>query len=266
MKTGFQELDVRSRSKKSMLATPMPPLRAFRVDCDALHIDRRIAAYKLLDARACLALLRKHSEMHRYFASTHEQARATIKTVAALGFVALAFGGVFWPERCTPPVVAIVDAIAGAAQAADAPRAERSREPKAAARNRSSRTPRDAPSGREGDPRKATRNIRIEMSDAMRYFPDHVRVKKGQTVRFSVRNAGEDPHEMVIGTMDDLKKAAAQVRRDPDEPLDEPNATRVDAGQTGRIVWQFTRAGEFYFGCLIPGHFEAGMIGTIVVR
>ena len=25
-------------------------------------------------------------------------------------------------------------------------------------------------------------------------------------------------------------------------------------------------AGEFYFGCLVPGHFSAGMIGTLVVR
>src|SRR5688572_28891428 len=33
--------------------------------------------------------------------------------------------------------------------------------------------------GREGDARKVTRTIKITMSDAMRYFPDHTRVKRG---------------------------------------------------------------------------------------
>jgi uncharacterized cupredoxin-like copper-binding protein len=31
-------------------------------------------------------------------------------------------------------------------------------------------------------------------------------------------------------------------------------------------VWQFTQSGRFEFACLIPGHFEAGMVGTVTVR
>jgi uncharacterized cupredoxin-like copper-binding protein len=120
--------------------------------------------------------------------------------------------------------------------------------------------------GREGDPRKAVRTIRITMSDAMRYFPDQIRVKRGDTIRFAVRNSGELPHEMVIGTMDDLRKHAALMKSGRDVPHDGANVARVAPGTTGRIVWHFTRPGEFYYGCLIPGHFEAGMIGTIVVR
>lgn len=34
----------------------------------------------------------------------------------------------------------------------------------------------------------------------------------------------------------------------------------------GEIVWQFTRAGEFRFACLQPGHYEAGMSGKVVVK
>jgi uncharacterized cupredoxin-like copper-binding protein len=30
-------------------------------------------------------------------------------------------------------------------------------------------------------------------------------------------------------------------------------------------VWRFNRAGEFRFACLIPGHYEAGMMGWIKV-
>jgi uncharacterized cupredoxin-like copper-binding protein len=120
--------------------------------------------------------------------------------------------------------------------------------------------------GREGDVRKVNRTIRITMSDAMRYFPDQVRVKRGDTIRFAVRNSGELPHEMVIGTMDDLKKNAELMKGGFEMPHDGANVAHVAPGATGRIVWQFTRAGEFYYGCLIPGHFDAGMIGTIVVR
>jgi len=39
----------------------------------------------------------------------------------------------------------------------------------------------------------------------------------------------------------------------------------VAPGKTGTLVWQFTNAGEFNYGCLVPGHFEAGMVGKISV-
>ena len=128
--------------------------------------------------------------------------------------------------------------------------------------------------GREGDPRKVKRVIRVDMSDTMRFFPSEIRVKRGDTVRFAVRNSGQTSHEMVLGTMDELKKHAEHMRmqhagRAHDASYiahDEPHIAHVEPGETGRIVWQFTRAGEFYYGCLVPGHFEAGMIGTIVVR
>jgi uncharacterized cupredoxin-like copper-binding protein len=126
--------------------------------------------------------------------------------------------------------------------------------------------PVDTPFGREGDPRKARRTVSVETSDAMRYFPEQIHVKKGQTLRFIVRNAGELPHEMVLGTMDDLKKHSAMMRKGGAMSHDGPNVVHVEPGGTGRLVWHFTKAGEFYYGCLVPGHFEAGMIGTVVVR
>jgi uncharacterized cupredoxin-like copper-binding protein len=129
-----------------------------------------------------------------------------------------------------------------------------------------SRKPVERAYGREGDARKVTRTIRVTTSDAMRYFPDQIRVKRGDTIRFTVRNSGELPHEMVIGTMDDLKKHAELMRGSREMAHDGANVAHVAPGATGRIVWQFTRAGEFYYACLVPGHFEAGMIGTIVVR
>ncbi len=121
--------------------------------------------------------------------------------------------------------------------------------------------------GREGDPRRVQRVIKVEMSDTMRYFPDSIRVKRGDTIRFNVRNGGQLPHEMVLGTMDGLKKHAEMMRKENHEMAhDHSYIAHVPPGETGRIVWHFTRPGEFYYACLIPGHFEAGMIGTIVVR
>lgn len=124
----------------------------------------------------------------------------------------------------------------------------------------------ERPYGHEGDPRKVKRAVTIDMSDTMRFFPDQIRVKRGDTVRFVLRNSGQSPHEMVIGTMDELKKKAALAKRSADAGGSETHAVHVDPGATGRLVWHFTRPGEFYYACLVPGHFDAGMIGTIVVR
>jgi uncharacterized cupredoxin-like copper-binding protein len=205
--------------------------------------------------------------MHPHPASGHEQARIASKRMRAVALIALAavaLAGAFAPEE--PSYDGRTGLVFGAAaHAAEMPRDNQAQERKPAARKKS-RASRDTPFGREGDPRKATRVIRIEMSDAMRYFPNQVSVKKGQTVRFNVRNAGDLPHEMVLGTMDDLKKYAEMMKKHGAMAHDDPNVAHVEPGQTGRIVWQFTRTGEFYFGCLVPGHFEAGMIGTIVVR
>jgi len=46
---------------------------------------------------------------------------------------------------------------------------------------------------------------------------------------------------------------------------DEPHMTHVGPGKRGEIGWRFNRAGTFYFACLVPGHFEAGMIGKVEV-
>ena len=52
----------------------------------------------------------------------------------------------------------------------------------------------------------------------------------------------------------------------PEMEHDGPNSRRLDAEHHGEMLWQFTEVGEFEFACLIPGHLEAGMRGTIVVR
>lgn len=119
--------------------------------------------------------------------------------------------------------------------------------------------------GRAADPAKAKRTIKVDMSDQMRFTPAEIRVKKGEVVRFVVANKGAVLHEMVLGTMEDLKKHAELMKKFPGMEHDEPNQAHVNPGKTGEIGWRFTKAGTFWFGCLIPGHFEAGMIGKLIV-
>jgi len=124
----------------------------------------------------------------------------------------------------------------------------------------------ETPFGREGDPKKANRTVRIGMADTMRFDPAELTIKRGETVKFVVRNHGKVLHEMVIGNMKELKEHAELMKKHPGMEHDEPYMAHVDPGKEQSITWQFTKAGEFYYGCLIPGHFEAGMIGRITVK
>ena len=124
----------------------------------------------------------------------------------------------------------------------------------------------EMPFGRAADPKKAKRTIKVEMNDQMRFVPAEITVKRGETVRFVPMNKGQVLHEMVLGTMDDLKQHAEMMRKHPEMEHDEPHMAHVAPGKTGEMGWQFSKAGEFYYGCLIPGHFEAGMVGKVIVK
>lgn len=120
--------------------------------------------------------------------------------------------------------------------------------------------------GEPGDPAKATRTIAITGGDDMRYRPAAITVRRGETVRLRVTNTGAARHEIMLGTADDLRAHAEVMQRHPEMEHEEPNAVSVEPGQTRDLVWRFTRAGRVDFGCLMPGHFEAGMKGRITVK
>jgi uncharacterized cupredoxin-like copper-binding protein len=116
-----------------------------------------------------------------------------------------------------------------------------------------------------GDANAVKRTIELKMADNMRFTPDRIEVKEGETVRIRLSNTGQVLHEMVLGTAPVLAEHAALMKRFPNMEHDEPYMAHVPAGKTGEIVWTFNRPGEFDFACLIAGHFEAGMVGKIVV-
>jgi uncharacterized cupredoxin-like copper-binding protein len=123
----------------------------------------------------------------------------------------------------------------------------------------------EKPFGREGDPKRISRTVSVDMNDKMRFTPAELTVRQGETIRFRVKNSGEVMHEMVLGTMQELKEHAELMRKHPGMEHDEAYMAHVAPGKTETVVWKFTKTGEFHYGCLVPGHFEAGMIGRIRV-
>jgi uncharacterized cupredoxin-like copper-binding protein len=124
----------------------------------------------------------------------------------------------------------------------------------------------DSAFGKAADPKKTKRIIRIEMSDKLRFVPDKITLKKGAAVKFVIKNTGKIKHEFVLGTLDELKEHSALMKKFPGMEHDEPSMADVAPGKTAEITWKFTHAGEFYYGCLVPGHFEGGMVGKVIVK
>lgn len=120
--------------------------------------------------------------------------------------------------------------------------------------------------GQPGELEHVSRTIEVTMDDAMRFTPSQIHVKAGETVRFSITNSGKIPHEMVIGSLAELKEHAAEMLAMPDMRHSEPNMITLAAGQQGELIWQFDKATKVDFACLIPGHTEAGMVGKINVE
>ena len=119
--------------------------------------------------------------------------------------------------------------------------------------------------GIAGDATAVKLTIKHGMRDSMRFTPDLAQVKLGDTVRFVIQNEGKVMHEFVIGTKKENQAHAELMKKFPGMEHDEPYMAHVPPGKTAEIVWTFNRPGEFEFACLIAGHYEAGMKGTIKV-
>ncbi|MBX9568345.1 MAG: cupredoxin family protein [Candidatus Obscuribacterales bacterium] len=123
--------------------------------------------------------------------------------------------------------------------------------------------------GEPGDKSKPSRTIVVQMQESgtkMIFIPDVFTIRKGEQIKFVLRNVGAIEHEFVLGTKDEIEAHAEQMRKNPDMEHDDPQSKRLKAKENGEIYWKFTKAGEFEFACLIPGHREQGMHGKIFVK
>ena len=123
--------------------------------------------------------------------------------------------------------------------------------------------------GQPGDASEVDRTINIVMRETddgdMLFEPNSLSIKAGETIRFHVVNKGELEHEFVLDHHEKMMEHKALMEKFPEMEHDDPNAIRLQENRDGDVVWKFTKAGDFEFGCLIPGHYEAGMKGSITV-
>mgnify|MGYP001434151253 CR=1 FL=1 len=88
----------------------------------------------------------------------------------------------------------------------------------------------------------------------------------GETVRLHIVNEGEEVHEFVMDTMEANAEHKEMMAKFPEMEHDDPNAVRLEPGEEAEILWTFTNAGTFEFACLLPGHYENGMHGPLIVN
>ncbi|PWB58205.1 MAG: copper resistance protein [Bradyrhizobiaceae bacterium] len=123
--------------------------------------------------------------------------------------------------------------------------------------------------GEPGNPKRKFRTVTVTMQEAdgkMLFVPDRIEVKRGEQIKFVLANAGALEHEFVLATTEENVKHAEEMKKNPEMEHDDPNAKRVAPQKKNEILWRFTKRGRFEYGCLIPGHREAGMIGIVIVK
>ena len=119
--------------------------------------------------------------------------------------------------------------------------------------------------GEPGDATKPARTIEIEMSE-MTYEPIRIEVKRGEQIRFVLRNAGTEDHEFLLATTRENLKHAEVMKKYPHMEHDDPNGVRLGPKKTAEILWRFTKPGIFEYSCLIPDHRDYGMVGHVTVK
>ena len=142
--------------------------------------------------------------------------------------------------------------------------------------------------GEKGDPSKIDRTIEIEMYDNY-YYPTQIEVKKGETIKFIVKNLGELVHEYNIGTKEmhikhqpemaklveheilladkiDHEKMKKMSKKDHSLGHSHANSVLLEPNETGEIIWKFSKDISLEMACNMPGHYETGMVGKINIK
>ncbi|MFJ4066362.1 plastocyanin/azurin family copper-binding protein [Pseudomonas sp. NPDC089996] len=133
---------------------------------------------------------------------------------------------------------------------------------------------------------KATRTVEVVLKD-IAFEPASLQVKAGETVRFVLVNEGKLPHEFNLGDkamhaehqkemiamQGKLYNAAAQHEGMDHSQMghgthghDAGNTVLVLPGQRAELTWTFSKSAPIEFACNVPGHYQAGMVGTLTIE
>ncbi len=123
--------------------------------------------------------------------------------------------------------------------------------------------------GEEAGTSDSPRRVEISATD-FAFGPASVSITPGETIEFVVTNDGSIDHEFLVTNQADIDEHIAEGHEHEEEGMEgmeemEMHEVELGVGETKSLVVTFpATAGELTrFACLIPGHYEAGMVGDI---
>ena len=120
--------------------------------------------------------------------------------------------------------------------------------------------------GGPADAAEASRTIEVTALDSMTFEPAAISVGSAEVVTFVVTNAGEVAHEFTLGDAAMQEEHAAAMAHIPEGMAHAfPNSVALQPGETKRLTWRFLQPGTLEYACHEPGHYDAGMRGTMTV-
>jgi uncharacterized cupredoxin-like copper-binding protein len=99
------------------------------------------------------------------------------------------------------------------------------------------------------------RVIRVYAGPGYAFSPSSISVARGETVTFVVTTMGPTAHEFMVGPADAVAADTPGT----------PEVADIGMMQAKSLTYTFDGPGPYAFACHVPGHYEAGMRGTIVV-
>ena len=142
--------------------------------------------------------------------------------------------------------------------------------------------------GSKGNESDITRVIKVVMYDNY-YEPSSFQIKKGETIKFEVENAGMLVHEfniankmmhmkhqpemikmaengILLAFSIDKEKMKKMAKMDKSMGHSHSNSVLLEPKQKGEIIWKFDNAVNIEVACNVPGHYQAGMIAKVDIK
>ena len=142
--------------------------------------------------------------------------------------------------------------------------------------------------GSKGQENEVSRVIKVLMFDNY-YEPNSFQIKKGETIKFVVENAGMLVHEfniankmmhikhqpemqkmvehgIILADSIDKEKMKKMAKMDKAMGHSHSNSVLLEPKKKGVIIWKFDNAVNIEIACNVPGHYQVGMIAKVDIN